>query len=759
MKTIATNQEGWYSSPPVFAILLVVITLVAYLPTLRGGFLWDDEPLITQNRMIKTSDGLYRLWFTTDAQDYYPLTGSLWWLEWRLWRDRAAGYHVVNVLFHAVNVVLVWVVLRRLKIPGAWLAALVFGIHPVNVATVAWISEQKNTLSMLFYAATILLYLQFYEDGRWRWYGFSLVAFLLALFSKAAVVMLPMVLLGCVWWMRGQLRREDLLRSAPFFVLSLLLGLVTIWFQHHRALRGYVIRSYGFFARVAAAGWVPWFYLYKALLPVNLTLIYPKWPIDASRWVSYVPGALLVFCFIVLYRKRETWGRPLLFGLGYFVVTLFPVWGFFDQGFYSYSLVADHWQYYSIIGVIAVVIAAGEKFSRRLGDAQHYWGTVAAVVLLTVLGAATWQRSCVYASAETLWQDTLSKNPQAWVAQLNLGNAVWRAGRIQDALLHYEQALQIKPDYAGAHLDLGAALIKLGRPEDAIRHYEQAVQIAPDSAEAHRDLGVGLERLGRVPEAIGHYEKALEIDPDFAETHNDLGNALLRLGKIPEGIEQYEQALKLNPGSAETHINLGGALSRQGKFEEAIFHYTEALRIKPGSAEAHNNLGGALERTGKFPEAMEHYEQALRLKPDYADAHYNLGAALERLGRVPEAIGHYEQALLIKPDYTNAGNNLAWLLATREDSSPADREHAVQLAEHASRLAGEKDPQYLDTLAAAYAASGKFPEAIVSAQKAIELARATMPPQRVQKMEARLELYRNGHAYRRSVDVTTPNNL
>ena len=253
--------------PWLLALALVVVTFGAYFPALRGGFVFDDDILIVNNPLIHAGDGLYRLWFKAEAADYYPLTESLWWLEWRAWGNNATGYHVVNVLLHAANVVLVWMILQRLKIPGAWLAALVFAIHPVNVATVAWISEQKNTLSMLFYAVAILLYLRFDEENRWRWYGLSLAAFLLALFSKSAVVMLPVVLLGCVWWRRGRVRWNDLLRSMPFFALSLALGLVTIWFQHNRALAGGTVRTVGFPFRLAAAGWAPWFYLYKALLP------------------------------------------------------------------------------------------------------------------------------------------------------------------------------------------------------------------------------------------------------------------------------------------------------------------------------------------------------------------------------------------------------------------------------------------------------------------------------------------------------------
>jgi hypothetical protein len=209
-------KNAWRSSA-AHATLIILLAVAAYLPALRGGFIWDDGPLITENRMVKASDGLYRFWLTAEAADYYPLTWSWWWLEWRLWDGQTAPYHVVNVLLHAVNAVLVWMILPRLKIPAAWLAGAVFAIHPVNVATAAWVSEQKNTLSMFFCAVAILLYLRFNEKGRWRWYGWSLAAFLLALLSKTAVVMLPVVLLGCVWWLHGKVRRKDLLRSVPFF--------------------------------------------------------------------------------------------------------------------------------------------------------------------------------------------------------------------------------------------------------------------------------------------------------------------------------------------------------------------------------------------------------------------------------------------------------------------------------------------------------------------------------------------------------------
>jgi protein O-mannosyl-transferase len=561
---------------------ILLLTMLVYLPAMRGGFVFDDNVLITENRLVISRDGLHRFWFTTDAPDYYPLTWSLWWTEWRLWGANPLGYHVLNVLLHATNAILVWLILRELKVPGAWLAGLVFAVHPVNVATAAWISEQKNTLSMLFCAVTILLYLRFYDDKQWRWYVLSLGAFLLALLSKSAVVMLPFVLLGCVWWLRGQIRPKDILCSIPFFVASLTMGLVTVWFQHYRALGGEAVRPVGFIARLATAGWVPWFYLWKALLPINLTVIYPVWNIDPAQWTAWVPGIFLIGCFVLLWSKRTTWGRPLLFGLGYFVVTLFPVLGFFEQGLYRSTLVADHWQYYSIVGIIALVVAAGERI---LGHT-----VVGAVAVLMVLGVATWKRSSIYASTETLWRDNVTKYPNASMAHYNLGVNLDEAGRFQEAADQYEQVLRIEPDAIDAHSNLGVDLWRAGRIPEAIEHYKAALQIKPDFAEAHYNWALALAQGGHLQEAVEHYQRALQIKPDNAQIHYNLGNTLAEMRRLDDAVGHYEQALRLKPDYAEAQFNLGMVLEQQGKMNQAMKSYQQALAIRPGMVDAENAL-------------------------------------------------------------------------------------------------------------------------------------------------------------------------
>jgi len=798
------------------AAVIVLLTAVVYLPSLRAGFVFDDPILITDNPMVKTRDGLYRYWFTAETSDYRPMAWSLWWVEWRLWGARAAGYHAVNILLHAVDAVLVWLVLRRLNPApnafwtrrGAWLAALIFAIHPVNVATAAWISEQKNTLSMLFFALSILLYLKFDNatdmepvDTRervptnamgpvgprscaaeWMWYGLSLAAGLLAQLTKTAVVMLPVVLLGCVWWRRQRVPRRDWWCSVPFFAASLILSLVTI-VQHHRALPKSFVATGGPAARLAVAGYVPWFYLSKALLPIDLTVIYPKWEVDPARWISYVPGLIWLGLFVVFWWKRESWGRPVLFGLGYFVVMLFPVLGFFDQGFYSCTLVADHWQYYSIIGLIALAVAGGERIVRRIDGQRGYFGMAVAVAVLVALGAASWKRERVYADDETLWQDNVAKNPNAWLAQYDLGGDLKRSGRVQEAIEHYVQALRIRPDFAEAHSNLGSALAQLGRAPEAIAQYEQALKLKPNLAVVHYDYGVALEQTGRRQDAVRQYEEALRLNPGFPQAHFSLGLALKQAGRAEEAVAQYAEAVRLKPDYADAQINLGTALMQQGRTQEAIEHYEAALRIKPDNAEVHGNLGVLLAQLGRFQEAVDQYEQALRLKPDLIQAHYNLGLALSQLGRpadairqfeqvlrvkpdnselhfnfglalehtgkVPEAISHYEEALRLKPDSVAAQNNLAWLLATLPPADGGDPARAVTLARRACELTGNREAPYLDTLAAAYAATGRFAEAVDTARKGVELARAAGQAQVASEIETHLALYREGHVYRR----------
>jgi len=412
---------------------LVLVVILVYLPAICGGFIWDDDRLLTGNPAVKTADGLYSIWFGNWAEDYVPLTLSSFWVEWHLWGAHPLGYHVINVLLHAGNAVLLWLVLRRLQIPGCWLAALLFAVHPVCVESVAWISERKNVLSQFFYLWSIFWYLRGEDtaaeaggQNETRWYFLSLAAFFLALLAKSSVAVLPAVLLLLVWWQRGQVTKKDLDRCTPFFILAVLMGLMAIAVQSRAVHGGVGVIHDSLLVRLLGGSWAVWFYLGKAFVPTNLMMIYARWEIDPGAAMSYAPAILLAGLMFAFWRWRRGWGRPFFFAFAYFVVALAPALGLIDLAFFSNSRVADHLQYLALPGIAALFAA----FLQR----KLFWdGRLAAWVLAVVLATMTIHREIVMCDGRKLWEDNLAKNPNSWKACMNLSVILLEEGHTNEA--------------------------------------------------------------------------------------------------------------------------------------------------------------------------------------------------------------------------------------------------------------------------------------------------------------------------------------
>jgi protein O-mannosyl-transferase len=652
---IRSPQEMW-----CFA-LLVLLPLLAYARLATAGFLWDDDTMLAANPLVLAGDGLRRIWFTTQAIDYWPVTYSSLWAEWRIWGPWAPGYHLTNVVLHVVEGVLLWRLLVRFKLPGAYFAALWFALHPLNVESVAWIAQRKNLLAMLFFLLSLRAFAEssVVESGRAdRWCVLAWVGFLLALLSKGSTAPLPFVLLGCVIWHR-RVRWKDGLWLGTFFLTAAIMVLVNIWFSHKSG--GDVIRAIGWPERISGAGAAVWFYLGKIFWPIGLCFVYPRWTIPPSHPLWWLGLALAVAVSIGLWLGRKRGTKPELAAWFYFGAMLLPVLGLTDVYFMKFSLVADHYVHLALVGVLAWAAA---RFVQWKGSPAFAWGIAFA------LGLLTFQQTAIYQNNSTLFSSVLIRNPESWMAHSNLGYYLELSGHPSEAAAEYSAAIALRPDLPELHDNLGSAWSKLpGRLNDAIAQYEEALRLRPDYADAHRHLGSAWLRVpGHATDAIAQFQEMVRLTPEFADAHYDLGDAFMKVPeRMPEAIAQFKEALRLKPNYAEAHNNLGGAWSNiPGRENDAIAEFEMALKLKPNYVEARYNLGNALMNTpGHVNDAIAQFEAALRLQPKVAALHLSLAIALLNApGRANEAVSQLEIALQLEPQNEMARKILAQVRAS-----------------------------------------------------------------------------------------------
>ena len=670
----------------------------SFYPAFSAGFVWDDW-IFVEAPAVRAWSGLWNIWFSPAEIEreghYWPVVYTTFWLEHKLWGLDPLGYHVVNVLLHMANVLLLWWLLRCLRVPGAWAAAAVFAVHPIHVESVAWVIGRKDLLSGLLYLASALCLIHSMDgfgnsrlDSRnspvpnsdpvsrqswWRWpldgvrrpglYLAALAFFAAAMLSKSVAVTLPVAFAILLWWKNGRVTWTDARRIAPLFLVAFCIAVADLSYYTSRRE---VDLGYGFAERVLIAARALWFYVGKLAWPADLAVIYPIWDVGIRQWLAW--GYLMAAAALaaLLWFGRHRLGRGLLAGAAFFAVTLSPMLGFVEFAFMSFSLVAERFAYLAGIGVIAVALGAVAHGVGKLPGLFKIGASAVLIAILAVFGRLTWEQAGIYRDDFTFYNHVILLNPGAQHAYRNLASTLVDDGRPEEALAASHIALELRPDWADAHNTHGTALFALDRLDEAGDSFRRALELDPDHKRALLNMAATRRRQGRVVDSVRWYRKVLNVDSKLAAAHVGLGSALSLLGQHEASAAALSQAVSLRPDTLPitAFYLLADVLRRLQRYEEAMERYRDVLEIDPDYAPAHEGIGRVLLQLGRYGEAVESLARSVSLEPKSpaaVDRHVAMGRAFVELGRTEAAAEHYARALEIDSRNAKALDSFAVL--------------------------------------------------------------------------------------------------
>ncbi|HEY1663019.1 MAG TPA: tetratricopeptide repeat protein [Verrucomicrobiae bacterium] len=720
---VSTSEESNKPWPiPAVCILLLILSLAVYGQTFRYGFVnYDDNDYVYDNPTVVsglTQQGIASAFKPGESDNWIPLTTISHMLDCQVYGLNAGGHHLTNVLLHTASAILLFLVLWQMT-KAVWRSAFVaavFAVHPLHVESVAWVTERKDVLSGFFFMLTLWAYIRYVRLSssfpRYLIVGFI---FILGLMSKPMLVTSPFVLLLLDYWPLNRFSTSTVKRliveKIPLLGLSIVCGIITILAQG-QAIQP--LTAYPLSVRVENALVSCVTYLRQLFYPVGLAPYYP-YPGNGQQ-VWKVIGALIVLIAIswgIFLQRRK---RPyLLVGWLWYLVMLAPVIGLVQVGNQG---LADRYAYLPQIGLCLLLAWFAAELSAAWQNRRVILGTLTSIIIILLAFSARLQAS-YWKNSETLWRHTLA----------------------------------VTTNNSYAHNNLGAALIHNGQVSESITQFQKALAINPGYVEARNNLGYALAQSGQGNEAIIEYRKALAMKPDYPEAHNNLGNALVQIGQVDEAIVEYQTALSDASNDPDPYCGLGNALFKKGEVDAAIVQYKKALAIKPAFAEACYDLGSALAQKGQVDEAITQFQNTLAINPNDAQACNNLGNCLLQKGKTDEAIIQYKRALAFQPGFVVAQNTLtriAWVLATSPNPSLRNGTKAIDLAQETDRLAGGENPRMAATLAAAYAETGNFSEAITNIQRALQLASSQNDGAMIDLLKMQLKGYQAGSPFRDS---------
>ena len=731
---------------------LALLAIAAYLPALAGGFVWDDWIFVTEP-LIRRWEGLVSIWLSPSdvkgENHYWPIVYTTFWLEHKLWGFHAVGYHAVNILLNALNALLAWRLLRRLEIPGAWLAGAVFAAHPVHVESVAWIIERKDLLSTVFYLWAIHAWLRHTAAPTTRRLALCLALFTLAMLSKSIAVTLPATLLLLAWWRTGEISWRDVGRILPFLAVAAGITAADLFFYWSQDSHRF---DYSAAERVLIAARAVWAYAGQLVWPVSLPILYSRWEVSASDPAGWAAVIALCTVFATLWLGRRRIGRGPVAALAFFVLTLSPVLGFLDYSFLRIAFLADRFQYLASLGPIALVAGMVARSLTRLRGKSRVAATGLLFGTVAVLCAQTWRQAEAYRDDLALAQHISTGNPEHYMGQVLLAHALVEAGNHQQGLTAARNAMQLARGERGA--DVGAAVAAVGialladdRPSQAEERFRQAIAIRANDSGAQLNLARTLVVQARYDEGLRLYREAAKDDSlnDLARAGH--AEALLQAGNLPAARDAFLQALPLarDPRSEPAiHRRLGEVLHGMGELDAAAEHLDLALELNPrgvrtllaraaveverkaraadeaGPEEATGNqpplergiravASSADNSGGRIEQAREIVEVAIKNEPHHVGARVLLATVLHRLGEHRQAIVALETALsanLNRPTRRHAHRVMGETLEARGELAKAADHYRSALAIY------PLDADALAHLAAIHFGAGRHEDAL-----------------------------------------------
>lgn len=613
---------NWERKKFIFgAGLIALLILLSYWPALQAGFVWDDDSYVTTNQTLRTVQGLKEIWTQPrSTPQYYPLTFTTFWVQYHLWKLNPLGYHFVNIVFHIFNAILIWVLLKKLKIISAFLVSLLFALHPVCVESVAWITELKNVQAFFFYLLAMTFYFRFnpiendVKDAKqWRYYGFSMFFYLCALLSKSVTCSLPVAILIIEWWKCKENNRRTWLLLLPFFAFGVGMGLMTAGLERNHVGADW---DFNFIERCLIAGHAILFYAVKVLLPFNLTFIYPRWEISVAKISSFIYPAIVVFLFTLFWMKRKVWGRGVFAAALFFIVTLFPALGFIDIYPMKFSFVADHFQYMAIVGML-ILFAEGarKRYVRYFLFSPINRNRVVACILFVFI-VTTFQQTQIYKDEEALYLNTIYRNPSCKMCYLNLDTVYKKQNRIDELRERYLFAIENIPNFYEAYYNLGAVYLMQNNPKRAASYYQQILMAGVEYPLIYFNLAMAYEQREEFHEAVQLFKKHIQLNPQDVRGYQKLGSCFARMNLFNQAVSYYQKAKMLSPQDGQIWYNLGVLYLKKEMYPEAVEHNRQAIYFNPGFTEAYYNLGFAYEKIGQKQRALELYRKALELDPE-----------------------------------------------------------------------------------------------------------------------------------------------